>query len=215
MKATLNALKAEWDVTVDPDPVPDPDTPEETKGTVDGENAVYALTEAKQFLPANTEYIDTGVKLFEDISAQPTWTLLIDANDFGRQKSMTVSPVMFQCSDGSGPYFNVATWLNGACMFHLYGYETRLGWWGGSTAAHWNAYVQIKGTQFRMGSDPANDAWQDIPSYSGNITASLILGACKSDDGTTFTRYWDGTIKRFEIYNKELTNDQISKWLNG
>lgn len=144
--------------------------------TIPGETPVYELPAAKQFLPANKEYIDTGAKLFEDISAQPSWTILIDANDFGRLKNLTTSPVMFHCGaledDG---FLSVMAWTNGAIVFDLYGVQNRIGWWGGSTTARLYAYLQIKGTQYRMGTDPENDEWKDITNYSKNINASLLL----------------------------------------
>lgn len=181
--------------------------------TIPGETPTYELGASKQFLPVNKEHIDTGVKLFEDISAQPTWTILVDADDFGRLKSLSTSPVMFHCGakEDEG-FFSVMAWTNGAVVLDLYGAQTRLGWWGGSTSARWHAYLQIKGTQYRMGTDPANDAWKDIPNYSKNIDASLILGAWRNDDGT-IDRYWDGTINQFIVYPKILTNDQIKTFV--
>ena len=181
--------------------------------TIPGETPVYELPAAKQFIPSNTEYIDTGIKVFEDISAHPNWTLLIDANDFGRLTNLSVSPVMFHCgakeSDG---FMSIMAWLNGAIVFNLYGVENRLGWWGGSTTAHLNTYLQIKDTQYRMGYDPENDTWKDIPDYGKNIDASLILGAWRGDDGT-ISRYWDGTLNKFIVYDKVLTNEQIRTFL--
>lgn len=182
---------------------------------VPGEKALYQLDEAKQFLPANKEYIDTGIKMFEDISAQPSWTILVDANDFGRLKNLSTSPVMFHCGDTEdNGFMSVMAWTNGAVVFDLYGVQNRLGWWGGSTSARLHQYLQIKGTQYRMGTDPENDAWQNITNYSKNIDATLLLGAWRNDDGS-IDRYWDGTIRNFAVYDKILTNEQIKTFVEA
>ena len=223
MLGHYNALAALWsgstlpdlpDTPTTPDQPDTPDTPDTPSGsqTVPGETAVYELTEAKQFLPDSKQYIDTGVKLFEDISAQPSWTILVDADDFGRLKNLTTSPVMLHCGVTEDPRLSVMAWTNGAVVLDLYGAQTRLGWWGGSTTARWHAYLQIKGTQYRMGTDPENDAWQDIPSYTSSIAASLILGAYREEDGS-ISRYWDGTIRKFAVYNKILTSDQLKTFV--
>lgn len=184
-------------------------------GPVDGVDAVYALSEEKQFLPENKEYIDTGVKLFEDISAGKTWTILIDADDFGRLKNLSTSPVMFHCGDTEdNGFMSVMAWTNGAVVFDLYGVQNRLGWWGGSTSARLHQYLQIKGTQYRMGSDPANDAWADITNCTKNIATTLLLGAWRNDDGS-IDRYWDGTIKQFAVYDKLLTDAQIKTFVEA
>lgn len=216
MQTTLKSLCTEWGVEM-PDVPDNSGTSDDSSGsqTVPGETAVYELTEAKQFLPDSKQYIDTGVKLFEDISAGKTWTILIDADDFGRLKNLTTSPVMFHCGakedDG---FFSVMAWTNGAVVLDLYGTQTRLGWWGGSTTARLHQYIQINGTKYRMGSDPENDAWADITNCTKNIAASLLLGAWRNDDGS-IDRYWDGTIQKFAVYNKILTNAQIKTFVEA
>lgn len=184
-------------------------------GPVDGVDAVYALSEAKQFLPDSKKYIDTGVKVLEDISGAKSWTILIDADDFGRLKNLSTSPVMFHCGDKEdNGFLSVMAWTNGAVVFDLYGTQNRLGWWGGSTSARLHQYIQIKGTQYRMGTDPANDAWQDITNCTKTIAATLLLGAWRNDDGS-IDRYWDGTIKQFAIYDKLLTDAQIKTFVEA
>lgn len=202
MTANINALKTEWGMSTDPD-APDTDQP------------LYKLAAAKQFLPANKECIDTGIKLFEDVSAQPTWTLLIDADDFGRLTNLTSAVYLLDCFTKASPYpgltMHMAT--NGGLCLGMSNKIYRLDWCGGSTSRRFTGYLQVKGTQWRLGSDPASNAWEDIQNYT-NVDQTLIIGAYKLADGS-YANYWNGTMERFEVWNKELTNDEITAWINA
>ena len=196
-----------------------PETPS-TPVTVPGETAVYELTKATDFKIAEEKYIDTGVKLFEDISAQPTWTILLDSTDFSRLKNLSTSPVMFHCGANSADGFlSIMAWLNGAVVFDLYGAQTQFGWWGGSTTAYLRMCLQIRGNQYKLSYDSkqtpmSEGSWTDIPNYSKNIDATLLLGACRNDDGT-IGRFWEGNLNKFAVYNKLLTDEQIKTFMEA
>lgn len=219
MLATCNALKAEWGMgsgtTVTPS---QPETPS-TPVTVPGETAVYELTKATDFKIAEGKYIDTGVKLFEDISAQPTWTILLESTDFSRLKNLSTSPVMFHCgakeADG---FISIMAWQNGGVHFNLYGVDKLLGWFGGSTSAYLRMCLQIKGNQYKLKLEMKNDteegSWTDIPNYSKNIDATLLLGAYRDDNGT-IGRFWEGNLNKFAVYSKLLTDEQIKTFMEA
>ena len=210
MQATYNALKAEWGT--------EPEKPS-TPVTVPGETAVYELTKATDFKIAEGKYIDTGVKLFEDISAQPTWTILLESTDFSRLKNLSTSPVMFHCgakeADG---FISIMAWQNGGVHFNLYGVDKLLGWFGGSTSAYLRMCLQIKGNQYKLKLEMKNDteegSWTDIPNYSKNIDATLLLGAYRNDDGT-IGRFWEGNLNKFAVYSKLLTDEQIKTFMEA
>ena len=217
-----NALAAIWSGSSLPDVPPTPSQPEtpSTSVTVPGETAVYELTTPTDFKIAEGKYIDTGVKLFEDISAQPTWTILLDSTDFSRLKNLSTSPVMFHCGANSADGFlSIMAWLNGAVVFDLYGAQTQFGWWGGSTTAYLRMCLQIRGNQYKLSYDSkqtsmSEGSWTDIPNYSKNIDATLLLGACRNDDGT-IGRFWEGNLNKFAVYNKLLTDEQIKTFMEA
>ena len=221
MKSTLQSLCTEWGIEMPdvPDSPTTPDTPS-TSVTVPGETAVYELTTPTDFKIADGKYIDTGVKLFEDISAQPTWTILLDSTDFSRLKNLSTSPVMFHCGANSADGFlSIMAWLNGAVVFDLYGAQTQFGWWGGSTTAYLRMCLQIRGNQYKLSYDSkqtpmSEGSWTDIPNYSKNIDATLLLGACRNDDGT-IGRFWEGNLNKFAVYNKLLTDEQIKTFMEA
>lgn len=216
-----NALAALWSGSSLPDVPPTPSQPEtpSTPVTVPGETAVYELTTPTDFKIAEGKYIDTGVKLFEDISAQPTWTILLESTDFSRLKNLSTSPVMFHCgakeADG---FISIMAWQNGGVHFNLYGVDKLLGWFGGSTSAYIRMCLQIKGNQYKLKLEMKNDttdgSWTDIPNYSKNIDATLLLGAYRNDNGT-IGRFWEGNLNKFAVYNKLLTDEQIKTFMEA
>lgn len=216
-----NALAALWSGSSLPDVPPTPSQPEKpsTPVTVPGETAVYELTKATDFKIAEGKYIDTGVKLFENISAQPIWTILLESTDFSRLKDLSTSPVMFHCgakeADG---FISIMAWQNGGVHFNLYGVDKLLGWFGGSTSAYLRMCLQIKGNQYKLKLEMKNEteegSWTDIPNYSKNIDATLLLGAYRDDNGT-IGRFWEGNLNKFAVYNKLLTDEQIKTFMEA
>ena len=103
---------------------------------------------------------------------------------------------------------------NGRFQLNLFGRTQPYGYYAGSTRTRVVTYVQIKGDKFRAGSDPENDNWGSITGYTANVPQTLLLGAYQKTDGTK-GNYWDGTLERFEVWDKELSNDEITAWINA
>ena len=211
-----NALAALWSGSSLPDVPPTPSQPEtpSTPATVPGETAVYELTTPTVFKSAEKKYIDTGVKLFEDISAQPTWTILLDSTDFASLRGLTSSAALFHCGTSDDSNLRVIAWSNGGVYFNLYGVDTQLGWWVGSSSAYLRMCLQIRGNQYKLSYDTTEGSWTDIPNYSANIDATLLLGAYREDTGT-IGRFWEGNLNKFAVYNKLLTDEQIKTFMEA
>ena len=206
MRATYDALKTEWGI--------EPSTPPSTPVTVPGETAVYELTTPTVFKTAEKKYIDTGVKLFADISAQPTWTILLDSTDFASLKGLASSAALFHCGTSDDSNLRVIAWSNGGVYFNLYGVDTNLGWWVGSSSAYLRMCLQIRGNQYKLSYDTTEGSWTNIPNYSANIDATLLLGAYREDNGT-IGRFWEGNLNKFAVYNKLLTDAQIKTFMEA
>lgn len=211
-----NALAALWSGSSLPDVPPAPSQPEKpsTPVTVPGETAVYELTTPTVFKTAEKKYIDTGVKLFEDISAQPTWTILLDSTDFASLKGLASSAALFHCGTSDDSNLRVIAWSNGGVYFNLYGVDTNLGWWVGSSSAYLRMCLQIRGNQYKLSYDTTEGSWTNIPNYSANIDATLLLGAYREDNGT-IGRFWEGNLNKFAVYNKLLTDAQIKTFMEA
>lgn len=211
-----NALAALWSGSSLPDVPPTPSQPEKpsTPVTVPGETAVYELTTPTVFKTAEKKYIDTGVKLFADISAQPTWTILLDSTDFASLKGLSSSAALFHCGTSDDSNLRVIAWSNGGVYFNLYGVDTQLGWWVGSSSAYLRMCLQIRGKQYKLSYDATEGSWTNIPNYSANIDATLLLGAYREDNGT-IGRFWEGNLNKFAVYNKLLTDEQIKTFMEA
>lgn len=211
-----NALAALWSGSSLPDVPSTPSQPEKpsTPVTVPGETAVYELTTPTVFKTAEKKYIDTGVKLFADISAQPTWTILLDSTDFASLKGLASSAALFHCGTSDDSNLRVIAWSNGGVYFNLYGVDTQLGWWVGSSSAYLRMCLQIRGNQYKLSYDSTEGSWTDIPNYSTNIDATLLLGAYREDNGT-IGRFWEGNLNKFAVYNKLLTDAQIKTFMEA
>lgn len=211
-----NALAALWSGSSLPDVPPTPSQPEKpsTSLTVPGETAVYELTTPTVFKTAEKKYIDTGVKLFADISAQPTWTILLDSTDFASLKGLSSSAALFHCGTSDDSNLRVIAWSNGGVYFNLYGVDTNLGWWVGSSSSYLRMCLQIRGNQYKLSYDSTEGSWTDIPNYSANIDATLLLGAYREDNGT-IGRFWEGNLNKFAVYNKLLTDEQIKTFMEA
>ena len=211
-----NALAALWSGSSLPDVPPTPSQPDtpSTPVTVPGETAVYELTTPTVFKTAEKKYIDTGVKLFADISAQPTWTILLDSTDFASLKGLASSAALFHCGTSDDSNLRVIAWSNGGVYFNLYGVDTNLGWWVGSSSSYLRMCLQIRGNQYKLSYDATEGSWTDIPNYSANIDATLLLGAYREDNGT-IGRFWEGNLNKFAVYNKLLTDEQIKTFMEA
>ena len=212
MQATYAALKAEWGMGSGTTVTPSQPEKPSTSLTVPGETAVYELTTPTVFKTAEKKYIDTGVKLFADISAQPTWTILLDSTDFASLKGLSSSAALFHCGTSDDSNLRVIAWSNGGVYFNLYGVDTNLGWWVGSSSAYLRMCLQIRGNQYKLSYDTTEGSWTNIPNYSANIDATLLLGAYREDNGT-IGRFWEGNLNKFAVYNKLLTDEQIKTFM--
>ena len=214
MQATYAALKAEWGMGSGTTVTPSQPEKPSTSLTVPGETAVYELTTPTVFKTAEKKYIDTGVKLFADISAQPTWTILLDSTDFASLKGLASSAALFHCGTSDDSNLRVIAWSNGGVYFNLYGVDTNLGWWVGSSSSYLRMCLQIRGNQYKLSYDSTEGSWTNIPNYSANIDATLLLGAYREDNGT-IGRFWEGNLNKFAVYNKLLTDAQIKTFMEA
>ena len=121
---------------------------------------------------------------------------------------------MFHCGTSDDSNLRVIAWSNGGVYFNLYGVDTQLGWWVGSSSAYLRMCLQIRGNQYKLSYDTTEGSWTDIPNYSANIDATLLLGAYREDNGT-IGRFWEGNLNKFAVYNKLLTDEQIKTFMEA
>lgn len=210
-----NALAALWSGSSLPDvpPTPSqPDPPSQPDTPISGlPTPRYKLAAPKTFVPANKEWIDTGIKPFAaidtgmDLTVYATFTVADSAVN-------TVTSLLdcfsnLATNDQRG--IVVATWTNGTVGVNMFTYASHFV--KIESGKKLKFLLQIKGTQFRFLSYGSLTEWKNIPNYAANKTVDhpLILGAGWGD-GTTKDRFFNGTVYDFRVFDTALTDAQIT-----
>ena len=204
-----NALAALWSGSSLPDVPPTPSQPDPPNNGLPTPR--YKLAAPKTFVPANKEWIDTGIKPFAaidtgmDLTVYATFTVADSAVN-------TVTSLLdcfsnLTTNDQRG--IVVATWTNGTVGVNMFTYASHFV--KIESGKKLKFLLQIKGTQFRFLSYGSLTEWKNIPNYAANKTVDhpLILGAGWGDD-TTKDRFFNGTVYDFRVFDTALTDAQIT-----
>lgn len=204
-----NALAALWSGSSLPDVPPTPSQPDTPNNGLPTPR--YKLAAQKTFVPANKEFIDTGIKPFAaidtgmDLTVYATFTVADSAVN-------TVTSLLdcfsnLTTNDQRG--IVVATWTNGTVGVNMFTYASHFV--KIESGKKMKFLLQIKGTQFRFLSYGSLTEWKNIPNYAANKTVDhpLILGAGWGD-GTTKDRFFNGTVYDFRVFDTALTDAQIT-----
>ena len=178
---------------------------------------VYKLAAAKTFAAANKEYLDTGIKLFESISPQPSWTILMELKG-NNLASVASTYTLLSCfSEDSTPHgLLYAVWGNGNLGFNLYstsGPFINLSYLNGNKV---RIALVISGGKVTTKTNTNMGNYTDvgISNYSGTVGKSLILGALQEDDGSK-SQFFNGTVYQFAVFQRALDTSDIESWING
>lgn len=215
-----NALAALWSGSSLPDvpPTPSqPDPPSQPDTPISGlPTPRYKLAAPKTFVPANKEFIDTGIKPFATIDTGMNLTVYATFT-VADSVASTVS-VLYDCysivADGDNRGMMAATWTNGTVGMNMFTYGSHFV--KIESGKKLKFLLQIKGTQFRFLSYGSLTEWKNIPNYAANKTVdrSLILGASWTDVNNVEvagkTRFFGGTVYDFQVFDTALTDAQIT-----
>lgn len=209
-----NALAALWSGSSLPDVPPTPSQPDTPNN--DLPTPRYKLAAPKTFVPANKEFIDTGIKPFAaidtgmDLTVYATFTVADSV-------ASTVS-VLYDCysivADGDKRGMMAATWGNGTVGVNMFTYASHFV--KIESGKKMKLLLQIKGTQFRFLSYGSLTDWKNVPNYAANKTVdrSLIVGASWTDVNNVEvagkTRFFGGTVYDFQVFDTALTDAQIT-----
>lgn len=211
-----NALAALWSGSSLPDvpPTPSqPDTPDPPNN--DLPTPRYKLAAPKTFVPANKEWIDTGIKPFAAIDTG--MNLTVYATFTVADSTVNTVTTLLDCfsditNDQRG--IIVSTWTNGTVGMNMFTYGSHFV--KIESGKKLKFLLQIKGTQFRFLSYGSLTEWKNIPNYAANKTVdrSLILGASwtassgETTDGKA--RFFNGAVYDFQVFDTALTDAQIT-----
>lgn len=204
-----NALAALWSGSSLPDVPPTPSQPDPPISGLPTPR--YKLAAPKTFVPANKEWIDTGIKPFAAIDTG--MNLTVYATFTVADSAVNTVTSLLDCfsnlttNDQRG--IVVATWTNGTVGVNMFTYASHFV--KIESGKKLKFLLQIKGTQFRFLSYGSLTEWKNIPNYAANKTVDhpLILGAGWGD-GTTKDRFFNGTVYDFRVFDTALTDAQIT-----
>ena len=212
-----NALAALWSGSSLPDVPPTPSQPDTPDPPNNGlPTPRYKLAAPKTFVPANKEWIDTGIKPFAAIDTGMNLTVYATFT-VADSVASTVS-VLYDCysivADGDKRGMMAATWGNGTVGVNMFTYASHFV--KIESGKKMKLLLQIKGTQFRFLSYGSLTEWKNIPNYAANKTVdrSLIVGASWTDVNNVEvagkTRFFGGTVYDFQVFDTALTDAQIT-----
>lgn len=212
-----NALAALWSGSSLPDVPPTPSQPDTPDPPNNGlPTPRYKLAAPKTFVPANKEWIDTGIKPFATIDTGMNLTVYATFT-VADSVASTVS-VLYDCysivADGDKRGMMAATWGNGTVGVNMFTYASHFV--KIESGKKMKLLLQIKGTQFRFLSYGSLTDWKNVPNYAANKTVdrSLIVGASWTDVNNVEvagkTRFFGGTVYDFQVFDTALTDAQIT-----
>ena len=178
---------------------------------------LYKLASAKAFAAANKEYIDTGIKLFETINPQPSWTILLEVQGDALAAAASTYTLLSCFSEDSTPHgLLYAVWGNGNLGFNLYstsGPFINLSYLNGNKV---RIALVLSGGKVTTKTNTSMGNYTDvgISNYSGTVDKSLILGALQEDDGSK-SQFFNGTVYQFAVFQRVLDTSDIESWING
>ena len=209
-----NALAALWSGSSLPDVPPTPSQPDPPNNGLPTPR--YKLAAPKTFVPANKEFIDTGIKPFATIDTGMNLTVYATFT-VADSVASTVS-VLYDCysiaADGDKRGMMAATWGNGTVGVNMFTYASHFV--KIESGKKMKLLFQIKGTQFRFLSYGSLTDWKNVPNYAANKTVdrSLIVGASWTDVNNVEvagkTRFFGGTVYDFQVFDTALTDAQIT-----
>lgn len=225
MTPVFNALCTEWGLTP---------SDEVLNNTV---NILYNLENPVTFDPSKKQCIDTGIKLFENITDEQ-FTIMIDFSNGANASVGTEMRTVMHCMTEIQPWPGTAITVlpnTGNTIMATYNNQQILTKTTASTVfagRNTKAVICFKGSQMRVVCPTAasmvysgtseqdaaaaeakqDTGWVDIKGMTTTVNEPLILGAYKDASGNV-GRCFDGTINRFKVYSGICSDDMIQAFL--
>lgn len=182
----------------------------ESGGNTPSEDILYQLAEPMTF-NGTSDYIDTGVKLLEsDIDHSIVFSAVAETRNI-------LNSTIFHCMTEISPYPGYAFAVAGG------GNSYKLGIPGGQEIV---TNVPSNDSSFKVvithikGSSTVNMKILyngEVKTYTADnsnyvtVPQNLLIGCYQTTDGVR-GRYWNGTINDFRIYNRVLSNEEITAY---
>lgn len=206
--ATAGSVSATCAVTVTAKTVV-PDTP----------TLLYELPQETTFTNDTDGIIDTGIKLFEDVSSNPKYTILFDVTTAADIENVSNKYCLLHCLNEISPYpgFVVQTAQSGGNAPKLrcavFGSDSSIVW--KPNGKRMRIAVRIDGSTFSFAPKDGDTSMADISVASAycNVTQTLLIGGYQDAEGT-HGRFWEGTLHSLKLYSGLMTKEECQAWVN-
>ncbi|WP_432628984.1 Ig-like domain-containing protein [Brotaphodocola sp.] len=184
------------------------------EATVEDETLVYSLPEETVFDPSAEKYIDTGVKMFESIEEKPSWTILMEVQ-YGENVDTSSTYCLAHCMEESSPWpgLSIASWADGSLGVNVYGGKSQLSTMAKLKAQKRKLALKLEGTTGTRWNVDGGSTTFTISNYNTAVDKTIILGAYQTSDGEK-GRYFDGTLSKFLVYKKAMSDEDVTTWLS-
>ena len=180
---------------------------------------LYELPSAVTFDGATDTIIDTGIKMFEDVSSNPKYTMVFEVTTDADVENVNDKYCLVHCMNEVSPYPGLAVQLGQSDNAP----KLRLAMFGNDSSIVWKPNgkrmriaVRIDGSTYAYAPKDGDTSMTDI-SVSGaycNVAKNLLIGGYQDASGN-HGRFWKGTMHNFRLYRGLWTKVQCQGWLDG
>ena len=184
---------------------------------------LYELPQETVFTAGADGIIDTGVRLFQDVSTKPAYTILFDVTC---GQNLTTNPsagetcVLFHCLEESLPWPGLVGHAAGTDVsFQINMYSSSKTITPFCKGERIRCALVLDGENWYFASDryPTETDYNKpslIGGYKTAVAKSLLLGGYQKSDGT-HGRFFDGTLHSFKVLRGAYTMAECQAWVNN
>ena len=184
---------------------------------------LYELPQETVFTAGADGIIDTGVRLFQDVSTKPAYTILFDVTC---SQNLTPNPsagetcVLFHCLEESSPWPGLVGHAAGTDVsFQINMYSSSKTITPFCKGKRIRCALVLDGENWYFASDryPTETDYNKpslIGGYKTAVAKSLLLGGYQKSDGT-HGRFFDGTLHSFKVLRGAYTMAECQEWVNN
>ena len=180
---------------------------------------LYELPSAVTFDGATDAIIDTGIKMFEDVSSNPKYTMVFEVTTDADVENVNNKYCLVHCMNEASPYPGLAVQLGHSdnapkLRLAVFGNDSSIGW--KPNGKRMRIAVRIDGSTYAYAPKDGDTSMTDI-SVSGaycNVAKNLLIGGYQDASGN-HGRFWKGTMHNFRLYRGLWTKAQCQGWLDG
>ena len=182
---------------------------------------LYELPQETVFTAGADGIIDTGVRLFQDVSTKPAYTILFDVTC---GQNLTPNPsagetcVLFHCLEESSPWPGLVGHAAGTDVsFQINMYLSSKTITPFCKGKRIRCALVLDGENWYFASDryPTETDYNKpslIGGYKTAVAKSLLLGGYQKSDGT-HGRFFDGTLHSFKVLRGAYTMAECQAWV--